>query len=98
MSKYTCPVGHTCPSINSVQGTVSNAESSMKDALSYINDIQKELEDLRSENSTLRSWGEEMAELAEMYEDERDEAVYQLEELKKSHEEDQSTTPDGASE
>jgi hypothetical protein len=57
-----CPVGHTCPAIDSALASLDNAQGLITDAM-------KELELLRKENEELRSWGNDEAENHDYYKD-----------------------------
>lgn len=63
------PIGYTCPDIDSVKDSITDAISTLQDLVGK-NCL---LEDLRLANETLRSWGSEM-------EGERDKAFEEVEE------------------
>jgi predicted nuclease with TOPRIM domain len=79
------PVRHTCPNIDSVIKSITDAMRISRDAddlpLGQISDafteiyqlldgLENQLEDLRSDNSSLRSWGLELEEKLDKLEDE----------------------------
>ncbi len=79
------PVRHTCPNIDSVIKSITDAMRIARDAddlpLGQISDafteiyqlldgLENQLEDLRSDNSSLRSWGLELEERVEELESE----------------------------
>lgn len=80
MKITSCPVGHTCPIIDSVINTISNVVSEMKYELKQNESLENlehwiyylelltlkssEIEEIREANSELRSWGEELYNIA----------------------------------
>lgn len=74
MGRARGPVGHTCPDIDRVIGSIPSAAKEL-DGLESI------LESLRSDNDALRSWGAEQEDKVAELEDELDTATKRIAEL-----------------